>query len=85
MDSALVSFSSPRPGRICLTLIDFHIRNSLPLVHGHEPAILSSTTTAQVNDQLVLVSAERFQYRIQSRLAELTSWKEERCDDDLMR
>ena len=85
MDSTLVSLLSLLLGRTCLTLIDFHIRNSLPLVHGDKPTILSSTTTAQVNHQLLLVSPERFQYRIQSRLAELTSWKKERCDDDLIK
>lgn len=65
------------------TLVDFHICNSLPLVHGNKPCVISLSSAAQVDDQLVLVSSKRLEYRIKTLLAESTFWEQEGSDDDL--
>lgn len=61
-----------RPG-YSLTLVDFHVGYRLPFVHGHEPLALSSPATAQVNDELFLVTAQDLEHRVQPRLAKLPS------------
>lgn len=43
-----------------LTLIDFHVRYRLPLVHGHEPAVIPLLSTAQVDNQFGLVTTQGF-------------------------
>jgi hypothetical protein len=56
----------------------------LPPVHGHTPAAFD-TATAEVDDEFVLVAAERGQYGLQAIERECAGGEEERCDDDLPR
>jgi hypothetical protein len=63
-------------------LIDFHVCQRLPLVHGNKP-FLPLTATAEVNDQLCLVSSKSPKYSIQSLLAEMAIREEIGRDDDL--
>jgi hypothetical protein len=47
------------------TLGDFKLRDGLPFVHGHTPA-LADTAAAEVDDELIPVAVEVLQYRLQS-------------------
>lgn len=76
-----------------LTLVDLHIRDGLPLVHGDEPprtagagsaVILLVATTAEVDDQLAPVAAQGSEDGVQARLAEVCVREEERRYDDLL-
>ncbi len=63
-------------------MIDFHVCQRLPLVHGNKP-FLPLTAAAEVNDQLRLVSSQRPENSIQSLLAEMAIREEIGRDDDL--
>lgn len=67
-----------------LTLVDFHICQRLPLIHGNEPFVLLAAT-AEIDDQLALVPAKSPKNSIQPLLAEMAIREEVRCDDDLVR
>lgn len=67
-----------------LTLVDFHVGDGLPLIHGNKPPVLAAVpAAAEVNHQLVLVAAEGFKYGIQTGLRKGPSGEEEGGDDDL--
>lgn len=66
------------------TLRYLHVGYRLPFIHGHEPAIGAPTPATQVDDELLSVAAERGQHGVESILAELAVWEEERRDDDLL-
>lgn len=75
--------------RDMLTFVHFHIGNSLPLVHGHEPPRLGVLVAllapaAQVYDQLLLVAAQGAEDGVEAGLAELAAGEEEGRDDDLL-
>lgn len=73
--------------RLRLTLIHFHIRDSLPLVHGHKPARLAVRllpATAEVDDQLALFPSQGSQDGAQPGLAKMCLREEEGCYDDLL-
>jgi hypothetical protein len=63
--------------RICwdeldiLTLIDLHVRNSLPLVHGNKPSIVL-LPAAEVNDKLFLVAIQSSKHCVEALLRELS-------------
>ena len=69
---------------IPLTFVDGEIGDRLPPVHGHTPSAFDAST-AEVNDELVGVTAERGQYSLQAVERECARGKEERRDDDLPR
>lgn len=75
--------------RKMLTLVDLHVRDGLPLVHGDEPSrlvvALLLATAAQVYDQLLLVAAQGAEDGVESGLAELAAGEEEGRDDDLLK
>lgn len=77
--------------KICLlTLVHLHVRDSLPLVHGHEPPRLSVALAllapaAQVYDELLLVAAQGAEDGVEAGLAEPAAGEEEGRDDDLLR
>ena len=56
----------------------------MPPVHGYTPAAFD-TTTAEVDDKLLLVAAESGQHGLQAVECECAGGEEERCDDDLPR
>lgn len=58
------------------TFCDLHVGGRLPLVHGHEPAILALPSTAQVYHQLLLVAPEGSQDCIEMDLTELAIRKQ---------
>lgn len=76
--------------RSLLTLVHLHVRDGLPLVHGHEPprlgvgALALLASAAQVYDQLLPVAAQRAEDRVEAGLAELAAGEEEGRDDDLL-
>ena len=57
-------------------MVDLHVCDRLPLVHGNKPAVLSATTAAKINDELVLVTTHLLEHRVQPRLAEMTVGEE---------
>jgi hypothetical protein len=60
------------------------IRDGLPLIHGYEPRVVPFST-AQVDDELLLVSAQSLQCALQPLLRQRSFREEEGSDDDLMR
>lgn len=70
------------------TLVDLHVRDSLPLVHSHEPAgTLASAllpAAAQIYDELAFVTAQRRKNSVQPGLAEVCLGEQEGRDDDLL-
>ncbi len=58
-----------------VTLVDLHVRESLPLVHGHAPRGARSPT-AEIDDQLARVVVEGVEYRLQAVHGELRVWEE---------
>ena len=79
----LVSFGSSQRDGHALTLVDLHVCDGLPLVHGDEPCVFAPPPAAEVNDKLFLVSSKSLKHGIQPCLAELALRKEVGCDDDL--
>lgn len=74
---------------ICFhTLVDLHISQCLPLVHGDKPSWLLASSllpaTAQVDDELVLVAIQRSNDGVKARLAKVCIWEEIGRDDDLL-
>ncbi|KDN65388.1 hypothetical protein CSUB01_05778 [Colletotrichum sublineola] len=67
------------------TLIDLHVRDGLPLVHGHEPPVVPAPPAAEVDDELIPVAAQRLEHRVQPLLAEPPVREQVRRDDDLLR
>lgn len=72
-----------------LTLVHLHVRDSLPLVHGHEPpgldvALALLAAAAKVYDEPLLVAAEGAENGVEAGLAELAVREEEGRDDDLL-
>ena len=66
-----------------ITLIDFHISQSLPFIHGNNPfASLPSTT--EIDDQFLCIVAQRSQDIAKAIRGELCVWKEERSHNDLL-
>jgi hypothetical protein len=65
-------------------LVDFHVCQRLPLIHGNKPFV-PLTATAEVNHQLGLVAAKSRENSIQSLLAEVAIREEVGRDDDLTR
>jgi hypothetical protein len=66
------------------TFAHLHVGDGLPLVHGHEPALIAAVApAAEVDDQLGLVAVQRGQDRVEARLREGAVGEEERGDDDL--
>ena len=39
-----------------LTLVDLHIRDGLPLIHGDEPLIIAAPPATEIDDELALVA-----------------------------
>ena len=66
------------------TVAQFHICQSLPLVHGDNPSFALPSTT-EINNKLGLVSTEATQHRFQSIQGEFTRWKKERSHYNLIR
>jgi hypothetical protein len=56
------------------TLINFHIRDGLPLVHSHKPSIILPPTT-EVDNKLFLVTIESFENHVKALLRELSRGK----------
>jgi len=48
-----------------LTFVDGEVGDRLPPVHGYTPSAFD-TTTAEINDELVLVAAESGQHGLQA-------------------
>ena len=67
------------------TLIDLHVCQGLPLVHGDEPAVLALPAAAEVDHQLALVASQGFQDRFKPCLAEMAVREKEGRYDDLLR
>ena len=65
------------------TLIQFKIRNRLPLVRGHEPSVVFSAAR-QVDDQLFLVVVEGGEHGFQAGHGELGVGEEVGGYDDLL-
>ena len=59
-----------------LTFVDSEIGDRLPPVHGYTPAAFDATT-AEVNDKLLLVTAESGQHSLQAVERECAGWEEE--------
>ena len=65
------------------TLRNLHVRDRLPLVHGDEPR-LPSTSTAEIDDEFLCIVVERCKYSLKSLEREFARRKEKRSDDDLL-
>lgn len=59
-----------------LTLVDFHLCNSLPPVHRHEPGVILSPA-AQIQDQLGFIATKSRQYRLEPLEGEFAGGEEE--------
>lgn len=76
--------------RCLLTLVHLHVRDGLPLVHGHEPRRLGAVAlallaaAAQVYDELPPVAAQGAEDGVEAGLAEPAAGEEEGRDDDLL-
>ena len=66
------------------TLVDFHIRQVLPFVHGYDPCATLSPTT-KVDHKFGNISAQCLvKQRIQALLLKFGFRKEVRCHNDLL-
>ena len=66
------------------TSIDLELCDRLPSVHSHSPA-LTYSSTAQVDDELLRISIQSIQDRLQAFKREDTRWKEKRSNYNLLR
>jgi hypothetical protein len=65
-----------------ITFINFHICNSLPLVHGYKPGIVLLAAT-EIDDEFLSIASQSSKNRFESLLRKLPGWKEERSDYNL--
>lgn len=65
------------------TLVELHVCDCLPFIHGNEPSF-SLASAAEVDDELVLVTAQRGQNSLEALAGELSRGEEVRGDDYLL-
>lgn len=66
------------------TLINFHICQCLPLIHGDDPPT-SLPTTAQINDKFAFAVIQCIEHPFQTIFRESGIRKKSRCHDNLLR
>lgn len=65
------------------TLVELHVCDCLPFVHGNKPSV-SLAPAAEVDDELVLITAQRGQDSLEALAGELSRGEKVRCDDYLL-
>ena len=66
-------------------MVDLHVGDGLPLVHGDEPPVLAAVApAAEVDDQLARVAVEGGEDGVEAGLGEGAVGEEEGGDDDLV-